>query len=157
MTILSTLPLPFWASFLTALGWLYCIWAISWPRLFYSAALQRTHRDYLGHKFGRRIYWQMRYRTALLLAACSLLPWLALLLGTNLIPRLLLGLATVLCSLTWLTRPPGEILGLIERPGKMGLVVIGSRNLLRASVIFILCGMIPSLLIGTGIHMLVSV
>ncbi len=151
-----SLPLPFWASFLTALGWLYCSWAISWHRLFHASLLQRTHRTELGYSFGRRIYWQMRYRTALWIAACSLLPWLALLLGTDVLPRVVLSLATVIFSIMWLTRPPGETLSLMDRPGVTGWIVVANRKLLRAGVVFVMCGLIPSLLIGAGVNLLVG-
>lgn len=156
MNVFLSLPLPFWASFLTALGWLYCLWAISWHRLFHASMLQHTHRTELGYSFGRRIYWQMRYRTASLIAVCSLLPWLALLLGTDVLPRVVLSLATVILSLMWLMRPPGTLLSLMDRPGVTGWIVVANRNVVRAIVVFVLCGVIPALLIGAGVNLLVG-
>ncbi len=98
----------------------------------------------------------MKSRTAYLLAACSLLPWLALLLGTGVLSRVILGLATVLFSLMWLMRPPGTLLSLMDRPGVTGWIVVANRNLLRAIVVFVLCGVIPALLIGAGVNLLVG-
>lgn len=155
MNVLLTLPLPGWASALTALGWLYCAWAVGWPRLFYSDILRHAQRENLGYRLGRAIYWQLPRRPTLLIAAGSLLPWLVLLLGPGLIAPIILGLATAAFSLLWLTQPPGQRLGIIEE-SPLIFKVRAASNPLRTGGIFILCGMIPAMLMGACVHMLVS-
>ena len=155
MHVLLNLPFPSWASALTALGWLYCVWAVSWPRLFYSDILPHTHREYLGYRLGRTIYWQLPRRSDWLIAACSLLPWLAFFIEPRLPAHIFLGFATTAFSMMWLTQPPGQRLGIIERP-PMIFELRRTRNLFRASAIFILLGIIPAVLIGVVVHLLVS-
>lgn len=155
MDTLLTFPLPVWTSIITALGWLYCAFAASWPRLFYRNLLRQSHREEWGYRFGRAIYWQLPRRPAIALAVLSVVPWLALLVGSGPVVQILLIMAVVGFSLLWLIQPPGQRLGLIERQFEgQGLVfeLRATHSLLRASLVFLIFGLLPALAIGISVN-----
>ncbi len=149
--------LPFWAPFVTALGWLYSALAFFWPWLFHRDVIAHAVRDELGYHIGRAIYWQLPRRPALFLAAASVIPLLALVLLPQGPAVIVSALAAAAILALWLTNPPGQRMGLMERglPGQdLAFEPRASGDIFRAILVFTLFGVMPAAVIGAGLNFL---
>lgn len=142
---------PLWAGIIIAWGWLYVLLARFWPRLFHRETVRRAYRQLDGYRFGRSLYWQLSRCRAILIGSASLaVPLAAAWLSPDLAGVTLLFMTSTLLAL-WLTHPPGQRLGIVERPqdGRVPIfVLLPDRRIQRTLIVLILCGVIPAVFFG---------
>jgi hypothetical protein len=142
---------PLWAGTITTLGWLYVLLARFWPRLFHRETVRRAYRQQDGYRLGRSLYWQLSRCRAILIGSASLaVPLAAAWLSPDLAGVTLLFMTSALLAL-WLTHPPGQRLGIVERPQDNRVpifVLLPDRRIHRALTVLILCGVIPAAFFG---------
>lgn len=146
-----------WSSISAVLGWIYVTWACLWPRVFDKAAIRHATYEAAGYRIGGMIHWRLPLRPALLLTILFLIPLLVTTFFRQPLSLWLLATITGIMLALWFINPPGMRLILREKrlpDGKLVFELQASRKLSRSIAIFILWGLIPALIMGTGLNWL---
>ncbi len=149
----------YWASVVSALGWIYVALAASWPRLFNREVVRHGVRERSGYRVGGLVHWRLPAGPAVLIAALSGLPilaaiWLA---GwPRLVVEVILAGAAVAA---WMGAPPGT--RLLNRPagGATDQTVFEARpagDIRRALAVLLVFGLVPALAIGALLYLSVA-
>lgn len=151
--------LSFWVWSPAILGWLYSLLAWGWPRLVHPNVIRRAVRQADGYHLGRTHYWQLRGRTALLLALAACLPILA----SRVLPLTATVVTTMLFTFVqlgmWLSAPPGRRLSILERPDATGtplFILLPADVWWRAPLMLLGCGLLPACLLSWIVHLAIQ-
>jgi hypothetical protein len=143
-----------WAAVITALGWEYAAFASCWPSWFDQEATQHGVREEAGYRIGWLILWRLPARAARLVILVSALPLLVATLLRGWLVIAVLAAATGVVLSLWFIGSPGTRLARMEikRPGGgRAFELRRDQNWLRSTAVFVVCGLVPALLVGAAV------
>jgi len=141
----------YWASVVSALGWIYAALAAAWPWLFQREAVRQAERVPEGYRVGWLVHWRLPARAAVLIAVLSGLPILSAVWLQGWLRPSVVVLTTVAVLAAWIGAPPGTRLTYApagQPSDRPRFELRSTAGLWRAVGVLVVVGLAPALVLS---------